>query len=150
MAPVTRSQTAVARMMGEKRVICDIQFIRELVSVVLRKTYLLSRAVACTKRCTHCKYFFKRERYPRLTYIQTDGSKQKDSKESSIAIAKLVRAKTRKHARKFKKECRLLERLVDQLRRTRNKCNAMRSMPARRCLYCFKFSKSDPFEYLQK
>ena len=150
MAPVTRSQTAVARMMGEKRVICDLHFIRELTSAVLRQTHRLSRAMACTRRCKHCKNFFKRERYPRLTYIQTDGFKKKDSGESAIAIAKLVRGKTGEHAQKFKKDSHLLEQVVDKLRRSRNKCNALRSMPARRCLYCFKFSKSDPFEYLQK
>lgn len=149
MAPKTRSQTILIRITKRPELISDVAYVRLLALAACIESSRLSRAMEYTKICIHCNYVFKRERYPRRRSIQTDIYETCEL-EFIPSILRLASIKTGRHEKKFKEEAEFLKEAMRVLAKRTRKSKALSDMPARKCLFCCKFSKSDPFEYLRK
>ena len=149
MAPKTRSQTIAIRRMEEPDLKSDAAYLLRLAIATGRKSNQLRYAIGYTKICIHCKYAFKRRRYPRRRPIPMDMFEECEL-GFVPSILKLVSVKTGKHQKKFKREAEFLTEVVRDLAERTRQSKALRDMPARKCLFCSKFSCSDPFEYLRR
>ena len=127
----------------------DATYLRRLAMAVYRESRRLCYAIDYTKICIHCKYAFKRERYPRRRLIPMDMFEECEL-GFVPSILKLVSIKTGKHQKKFKGEAEFLTEVVRVLAERTRQSKVLREMPARKCLFCSKFSCSDPFEYLRR
>ena len=148
MAPKTRSQTIAIRRMKQPDLKSDATYLLRLAMSTLRESNRLRYAIGYTKICIHCKYAFKRERYPRRRPIPMDMFEECEL-GFVPSILKLVSIKTGKHQKKLKGEAEFLTEAVRILAKRTRQSKALRDMPARKCLFCSKFSRSDPFEYLR-
>ena len=149
MAPKTPSETIIIEMMKRPELTSDVTYIRRLAVAACIESIWLSRTMQYTKNCIHWNYAFKRERYPCRWSIHTDICEEHQL-EFIPFILKLASLKTGKHQKKFKEEAEFLKDVVCVLANRTRKSKALSDMPARKCLFCCKLSKSDPFEYLQK
>ena len=149
MAPRTRSQTIIIRRVKRPDLGSDDTYLRRFAMAAYREGKRLYHAIEYTKLCIHCKYAFKRERHPRRRPIPMEIFEECEL-EFIPSILTLVSVKTGKHQKKFKEEAEFLTEAVRVLAKRKRQSKALRDMPARKCLFCCKFSNSDPFEYLRK
>ena len=149
MAPKTRSQTIIIRRMKQPGLTSDATYLRGMALATYRESKRLCYATEYTKTCIHCRYVFKRERYPRRRPIPMDMFEECEL-EFVPSLLKLVSVKTGKHQKKFKDAAEFVTKMVRVLAKRTTQAKALRDMPPRRCLFCYKFSTSDPFEYLRK
>ena len=67
-----------------------------------------------------------------------------------LSILKLVSIKTGKHQKKFKDAAEFVTEVVGVLTKRTMQSKVLRGMPPRKCLFCYKFSNWEPFEYRRK
>ena len=149
MAPRTRSQTIIIRRMKLPDLPCDATYLRRFAMAAYKESKRLCYAIDYTKICIHCKHAFKRERYPRRKPVPMDMFEECEL-EFVPSILKLVSIKTGNHQKKFKEGAELLTEVVRVLAKRTRQSKALRGMPARKCSFCCRFSRSDPFRYLRR
>ena len=106
MAPKTRSQTIAIRRRERPDLKSDATYLLHLALETGRKSNRLRYAIGYTKICFHCKYAFKRERYPRRRPIPMDMFEECEL-GFVPSILKLVSIKTGKHQKEVQKGSRV-------------------------------------------
>ena len=62
----------------------------------------------------------------------------------------LANVKTGQHAKTFLKQLNEAKRAHGELKKVHRVCKAFEAMAERRCLFCYKWCRSSPFEYAKR
>ena len=158
MAPITRSQTIIMRKSegkynGGKNTDTDIEYLTQLIKAVDKTRCMLFLVKRHTKHCFYCQKLFARERHPRPEV--TPVTQQCDC--PLFQHVRLIRQDTRlfsvktgPHGEMVKSKLPILDGIVRVTTTLARSCQALKSMPPRRCSFCYKFCASDPQAYLEK
>ena len=142
MAPATRSQTIILRSCKLWIPGTDEDYMKMYADIMTRKRISLCNALRCTRRCLHCGRRFSRERRPRPSMAGHD-----DNMRFPQLFEALANVKTGQHAKTFLKQLNEAKGARCELQKVHRVCKAFEAMAERRCVFCYKWCRSSPFEY---